>query len=399
VTTTNGNPVAIAIGAPPTFRHQVARALEADPETIAWIPTVAAAEGMLGETKNAPNVLVLSPGIKEPDAFGLAEFVGHSSPTTAVLLVRDRTDHMNGLITRAMRAGIRDVVDLSHGAEELREALTRAVAWSDSLQSARGSMADPKEDQGKVISLFSSKGGTGKTFLACNLAAAIARISGQDTAVVDLDTALGDVFSYFGKEAGKPLQDLLALGEESDRAAIMGIGTKLRDSLWGYASPPDPAASSVSGEAMGKVIRALRRTFAYTVIDSAAQYTDPVLAAFDLSDSICLVSGLDVVGLRHLSLALQTLNSLGFPRERFHLVLNRADSKVGLQPAEVARVLKVKLDSLIPSSRLVPTSLNRGIPVVLEEPKSEVAKAIAGFAEKFMASVPLPARKRRFVRK
>jgi pilus assembly protein CpaE len=62
-------------------------------------------------------------------------------------------------------------------------------------------------------------------------------------------------------------------------------------------------------------------------------------------------------------------------------------------------VLKVKLDSLIPSSRLVPTSLNRGIPVVLEEPKSEVAKAIAGFAEKFMASVPVPARKRRFARK
>jgi pilus assembly protein CpaE len=401
MTTSNGNPVAIAIGAPPTFRHQVARALEADPETVAWIPTVAAAEGMLGESRDVPKVLVLSPGIKEPDAFGLAEFVGHSSPTTAVLLVRDRTDTMNGLLTRAMRSGIRDVIDLSRGGQELREALTRAVAWSDSLQSARGSRTDPKEDQGKIISMFSSKGGTGKTFLACNLAAGIARVSGQDTAVVDLDTTLGDVFSYFGREAGKPLQDLLALGEESDRDAVMAVGTKLHDSLWGFASPPDPAAGSVSGEAMGKVIRALRRTFAYTVIDSAAAYSDPVLAAFDLSDTICLVSGLDVVGLRHLSLALQTLNSLGFPKERFHLVLNRADSKVALQPTEVVRVMKVKLDSFIPSSRLVPTSLNKGIPVVLDEPKSDVAKAITAFAEKFVASTsaPAPARKRRFARK
>jgi pilus assembly protein CpaE len=399
VTGANGKPEAIAVGAPPTFRHQVARALEADPEAVSWIPTVAAAEGMLGAGRDAPKVLVLSPSIKELDALGLAEFVGSASPTTAVLLVRDRTDNLNGLLTTAMRAGIRDVVDLSKGGEELRQALRRAIVWSDSLRAARGAGTDAQEDQGKVISLFSSKGGTGKSFLACNLAAAIARASGQDTAVVDLDTALGDVFAYFGKEATKPLQDLLALDEGSDRDAVMAVGTKLHDSLWGFASPPDPAASSVSGEAMGKVIRALRRTFAYTVIDSAAQYTDPVLAAFDLSDAICLVSGLDVVGLRHLSLALQTLSSLGFPRDRFHLVLNRADSKVALQPAEVAHVLKVKLDTLIPSSRLVPTSLNRGTPVVIEQPKSDVAKAIAGFAEKFIPSAQPPARKGRFGKK
>jgi pilus assembly protein CpaE len=399
VTASNDHHEAIAVGGPPSFRHQVARALEVDPETVAWISTVAAAEGMLGAAHQAPKVLVLSPTIKEPDALGLAEFVSYSSPTTAVLLVRERTDNMNGLLTTAMRAGIRDVVDLSRGGEELRQALKRAVAWSDSLRSARGTGTEAKADQGKVISLFSSKGGTGKSFLACNLAAAIARSTGQPTALVDLDMALGDVFSYFAKEASKPLQDLLALGEESDRDAVMAVGTKLHDSLWGFASPPDPAAASVSGESVGKVIRALRRTFAYTIIDSAAQYTDPVLAAFDLSDSICLVSGLDVVGLRHLSLALQTLNSLGFPRDRFHLVLNRADSKVALQPAEVAQVLKVKLDSFIPSSRLVPTSLNRGIPVVLEQPKSDVAKAIAAFAEKFTPSEEPPARKSRFGRK
>jgi pilus assembly protein CpaE len=390
----------LAIGTPPTFRQQVARAMETESEAVGWMPTVAAAEDFLGDADETPNVLVLSPAIKEPDAFGLAEFVGRSSPITAVLLVRERAVDMNGLLTAAMRAGIRDVIDLSRGGEDLREALKRAISWSQSLQSARGTKApENEEEHGKVISVFSSKGGTGKTFLACNLAAALAQHGGSDAALVDLDVEMGDALSYFGKEPTKPLQDFLSIGDQVDREAVLAAGTKLTQSLWGYASPADPAPGSVSGEAMGKVIRTLRGTFAYTVIDATTQYSDPVLTAFDLSDWICLISGLDVVGLRHLSLGIQTLHSLGFPRERFHIVLNRADSKVGLQPSEVEHVLKLRMDSTIPSSRLVPMSLNRGLPVVLEQPKSDVAKAIGAIAEKFMAPVETPVRKTRLFSK
>jgi len=386
----------IAIGTPPTFRHQVARAMEADPETIGWMPTVAAAEDFLGQAPERPSVLVLSPTIKEPDAFGLAEFVGKSSPTTAVLLVRDREVNMNGLLSLAMRAGIRDVIDLSRGGEDLREALKRAVAWSDNLRSARGTKGpEGEEDRGKVISVFSSKGGTGKTFLASNLATALARSNGAAAALVDLDVEMGDTFSYFGKEPTRSLQDLLSIGDQADRESVLAAGTKLNQSLWGFACQPDPASGAVSGEAMGKVIRALRGTFGYTVIDATAQYSDAVLAAFDLSDWICLISGLDVVSLRHLSVGIQTLQSLGFPRERFHIVLNRADSNVGLLPSEVVRVLKLRLDSTIPSSRLVPISLNRGAPIVLDQPKSEVSKAIGVLAETFMAPKEAPARKKR----
>ncbi len=94
---------------------------------------------------------------------------------------------------------------------------------------------------------------------------------------------------------------------------------------------------------------------------------------FDLSDMICLVTGLDVVGVKHLSKALDTLLTIGLPRERFRVVLNRADSKVGLDASDVERVMKIQVDAMIPSSRLVPTSLNKGRPVVLDEPQSEVS--------------------------
>jgi pilus assembly protein CpaE len=387
----------VAVGAPPTFRFQVARAVQTDPEAVEWMPTVTAAEAYIGDDHASPHVLVLSPNIKEPDAFGLADFVGRSSPATAVLLVRERVANLNGLLSAAMRAGIRDVIDLSRGGEELREALSRSLTWSESIRSRReeGSQAPAPGKAATTISVFSSKGGTGKTFLACNLAAAIAAKSMKDTALLDLDLGVGDVFSYFGKEPTRPLEDLMAVSEEADRDSVLELGSKLHPHLWGFASPADPAARQVSGEAMGKVVRALRGAFDYVVIDGTAAYSDPMLAAFDLSETICVIAGLDVVGLRHLSLALETLLAMGFPRERFNVVLNRADSKVGLTPEEAERVLKIRVDTMIPSSRLVPISLNQGRLLIHEVPKSDVAKAVFTLASKFAARADAPIQQRR----
>jgi pilus assembly protein CpaE len=122
------------------------------------------------------------------------------------------------------------------------------------------------------------------------------------------------------------------------------------------------------------------------VVDASADYTDLALACFDLSDATCLVTGLDVVGVKHLSKALETLLTIGLPRERFRIVLNRADSKVGLDAADVERVMKIQVDAMIPSSRLVPMSLNKGRPVVIEEPSSEVAQSIKQLARRFVGS-------------
>jgi pilus assembly protein CpaE len=387
----------ITIGQPPTFRQQVARALGTDSEGVEWMPTVSAVEASLGAGTGTPNVLVLSPAIKELDAFGLSEFVGKASPTTAVLLVRD--GQLNGTLPAAMRAGIRDVIDLSKGGDELREALRRAIDWSQNLRSiGRDGAQQGEHRRGKVYSVFSSKGGTGKTFLSTNLATAIALEAKKDTAVVDLDLDLGDVFSFFGKEPSRPMQDLITLSEDNDRDEVKAIGSKFYPHLWGYGSPHDPAASPVGGETMGKVVGALRRTFDYTVIDASADYSDAALAAFDLSEEIYLIAGLDLVGIRHLSMALKTLLSLGFPRERFRLVLNRADSKVGLSPGDVERVLKVKVDAQIPSSRLVPVSLNTGTPVVVEAPKSAVAKSVQALAGRLVDAPSLGGKRKLFAK-
>jgi pilus assembly protein CpaE len=376
----------VAVGAPPTFRQTVARALECDPQDIEWIPSVAAAEGFLAEKPGLIQVLVLSPVVKEADAYGLADFVARTTPSTAVVMVRDRA--LNGLIPAAMRAGVRDVVDLSRGSHELREALDRALVWSANLRGPEPLAKEPAI-KGVVISVFSSKGGTGKTFLASNLAVALAARSEMDTALVDFDLEMGDVLSYFGKDTKRAVEDFMAVGRLAGHDAILDSGTKVSEHLWIYAAQTMPGSVAVSGEASGKVLTALREVFPFVVVDASAAYSDHSLAAFDLSDAICLIATLDVVGVRHLTNALKNLTALGFSRERFRIVLNRADSKVGLDVDEVERVTKLDVDALIPSSRLVPTSLNWGRPLYLSAAKSEVAKSIGELADRLMETIPI----------
>ncbi len=374
-------PTVVAVGTPQSFRQQLARALEVEPDEVGWVQSCTAAEEYIIGSENPVDVLVLSPEVKEADALGLAEFVGRSAPATAVVLVRDHT--WNGLLPAAMRAGIRDVVDLTQGTEELRDAVERAITWASNLRSVGARVVAPKH-RGKVISVFSSKGGSGKTFLTANLATAIAELSRVDTAVVDLDIDMGDVFTYFGTEPTGSIQDLMALGERPDSQLIRERGRQLADHLWGFASPPDPAAQHPAGEAVGKLLRALRGEFGYVVVDASVDYSDAALVCFDIADTIVLVTALDVVGVKHLSKALDTLLAIGIPRERFRVVLNRADSKVGLDASDVERVMRIKVDAMIPSSRLVPTSLNKGRPVVLDEPGSAVSVALRDLARRFV---------------
>ncbi|HEY7477828.1 MAG TPA: AAA family ATPase [Actinomycetota bacterium] len=378
----------VAVGTPQSFRQQLARSLEVEVDEVGWVQSATAAEELLITAYSPVDVLVLSPEVKEPDALGLAEFVGRTAPGTAIVLVRDHT--WNGLLPAAMRAGIRDVVDLTQGSDELREAVERAIVWATNLRSANLTQVrsdGSKSVRGHIISVFSSKGGSGKTFLTANLAAAIADVTDEDTAAVDLDVDMGDVFTYFGREPSATVHDLMELGEGVEHDRIREVGVEVAPRTWAFGAPPDPAAETPAGEAVGKFLRAIRSDFSYVVVDASVDYSDLALVCFDLSDMICLVTGLDVVGVKHLSKALDTLLTIGLPRERFRVVLNRADSKVGLDAADVERVMKISVDAMIPSSRLVPTSLNKGRPVVLDEPGSAVSQSIHNLAIRLTGAV------------
>ena len=374
----------LAIGTPHTFRGQVARSLQIEEDYVDWLPSVTAAEESVVVKNMAPHVLVLSHEVKDADALGIGDFIQKSSPTTAVIVVRDRPTP--GLLAAAMRAGIRDVLDRSADDFELGEALRRAIVWSQGLESFGGANGTKKfaKPRGQIVSIFSSKGGVGKTFLASNLAAAIATKSDREVALLDFDLKLGDVFSYWGQEPTCRSDELQSLAALEDHDAIVNVGTEMTERLWAFGVQPDPAAELLPAETAGKILRTLRSTFDYTIVDATNDYSDQTVAVFDMSDEIWLVTGLDVVGMRHLLIAMETLQSLGIPRDRLRVVLNRSDSQVGPSLADVERVLKVKIDLTIPSSDLVPRSLNKGVPAYLSDTDSDIAHSIDRIADKLL---------------
>lgn len=393
-------PAILAVGEP-TFRQQVALAMSLPPEAISWVGDAASAEKAVVESEGGTQLVAISPETGEGDALQIAEFANRVSPATAVVLVRSVSP--NGSLTRFVRAGIRDVVDLSASPDDLTESLMRSLEWATSVQSQQGERGPYKESVGKIVSVFSSKGGTGKTFVASNLAAALAERSGRDTALIDLDFGSSDVFSYYGRDPRRSLEDLFAPHGLDDKATILHAATELGPHLWGYGSAPDPSVEAIPAPGVGKILRALQMNFDFVVVDSAAQYTDQVLSALDASDAIYLVASLDVVGIRHLVKSLETLTSIGIPRHVIRTILNRADSKVGLEASDVEKVTGIAIDAQIPSSRLVPMSLNKGIPVVVDDPNSPVAQSIGALADSMMrillgdvnGSTDRPQRKRR----
>ena len=245
----------VAVGTPQSFRQQLARSLEVEVDEVGWVQSATAAEELLISAYSPVDVLVLSPEVKEPDALGLAEFVGRTAPGTAIVLVRDHT--WNGLLPAAMRAGIRDVVDLTQGSDELREAVERAIVWATNLRSANVDARSDRRHEGRPRDTSSPcsrpRAGRARRSSRPTSPTAIADVTDEDTAAVDLDVDMGDVFTYFGREPSATVHDLMELGEGVEHDRIREVGVEVAPRTWAFGAPPDPAAETPAGEAVGQV--------------------------------------------------------------------------------------------------------------------------------------------------
>jgi pilus assembly protein CpaE len=187
-----------------------------------------------------------------------------------------------------------------------------------------------------------------------------------------------DAVSAQGRLDAQFLQSLLVRHEQS---GLMILPAPLEPSF----------AERVSGADMVRIVEILQSFCAYVVIDTPAQFNDVVLALIEHSDDILMVAGMDIPNIKNTKLGLQTLRMLGVPEEKLILLLNRADSKVQLDVAEVERTLGIKTGCLVPSNIVVPQSVNKGVPVVLDAPRSDVARALEELAGRFCAAPAAPA--------
>lgn len=358
-------------------------------------------EELLSQGRKDLSVAILGPGLKSDGAFALASRLQITSPEVSVVVVAERLTPES--LQDALRAGVRDVLPISFTPAQLLKAITRAEDVSRQLRSRNGSgngSASDRSDDNKIITVLSSKGGVGKSFIASNLAVLLARRD-RPVALLDLDLQFGDLAIMLQLFPTRTVCDAARDLDRLDDEALTRYMTPHRSNVSLMAAPLEPGlAETVSPEAVLAIMRMLKKAFPYVIVDTPPAFTDHVLQAIDESDALISVTTLDVPSIKNLKISFQTLDLLGVDRERVRLVLNRADSKVGLNIREVEKTLGRNVDVAIPSSRDVPLSVNRGTPLVLEDTKSPISVALsklAGGMEEFRGeSVAVPTNGRRF---
>ena len=284
----------------------------------------------------------------------------------------------SALLEQALEADVSDVLLLPQMTENVVFSIRKA-SHSGRRTSGAGSHAPRR---GRIVTVFSPKGGTGKTVTATNLACTFAKYEGKNTLLLDLDLQFGDAAIMLGLEPEKTIYDLVVAPGELDSEKLAGYTTRHPSGLDILPAPLRPEDAELVTEAkLARLLEVARESYDVIVVDTSPFFHGPMLATLDRTDELLLVCGLDVPTLKNVRLSLQTLELLAFPQNRIRVVLNRANSKVGMKPGEVEGALDVKVRFELPSDGKVPLAVNRGTPLVLADDKADFSRAMREMAK------------------
>jgi pilus assembly protein CpaE len=321
-----------------------------------------------------------------------------SFPATEIAAIREQTRAPiivvasgagTGILDEALEADVSDVLLLPQLVENVIFTVKKASHAKRPVQTVT------RAQLGRVVTVFSPKGGTGKTVTASNLAAGLAK-QGRKTLLLDLDLQFGDAAIVMGIEPEKTIYDLVVAPGELDVEKLAGYTAKHPCGLDILPAPLRPEdAELVTESKITRLLEVARERYEVIVVDTSPFFHGPMLATLDRTDELLVICGLDVPTLKNVRLAMQTLELLSFPTSRIRFVLNRANTKVGLSKREVESALKVEISVEIPSDRGVPISVNQGNPAVLADPGCDFSKAMTALCRSLVSKPEAKRSKRR----
>jgi len=325
-------------------------------------------------------MVILGPSFAREDALGGVKQLRLQDPTLISLIVAESVTA--NLLRAAMRAGVSDVIEAPLTEEKIEQAITQFSSDMLKLRSAAEARSDASPDRGRVITVMSAKGGSGKTVTATNLGVLLAREPGTKVCLVDADLQFGDVCLVLQLEPKFTVVNAAAELHRLDEQLIDSILTPHPSGLKVLAAPLEPAfADDITTAGLLQIVEVLRGMFDYVIIDTASMLDELLLSLLETSDQILMVVDMDLPSVKNAKLALETLRLLKFPTNKVSLVLNRSNAKARLDDREIEGALKSEIQARIPSDGSVAASVNEGRPVAESAPKSKVAKGFEQVAE------------------
>jgi pilus assembly protein CpaE len=343
--------------------------------------------GIIGELNPTPDeiqesdadVLVVACAEQPEAALSLVNWWAVHRPTRPVVVLCQASP--NGFVGRAFSAGADDLVVVEPGYQVSNETSQELIF---ALQKAVARKSTPSEngtDLGAMICVLGPKGGIGKTVTCCNLGISLVEL-GKRVVLVDLDLQFGDLALSLDLTPQGTVHDLAMAGGSLDAGKIDAYLATHSTGLRVLMAPTRPdQASSVKIELLRDIFAVLRGSYDYVIVDTPPGFTPEVIASIDASSHICMVGMLDALSLKNTKLGLETLELMGYDMQHVRLVLNRADSSVGITHNDVLSILGRPPDVLVPSHRDITRSVNEGIPIVLSRKRTEASKAFHALAK------------------
>jgi pilus assembly protein CpaE len=386
-------------------RENIRKLLQFDAQVEVVGAARTGAEGVELAIETQPDVVLMDINMPDMDGISATESIRKKVPFTQIIILSVQGD--SNYMRRAMLAGARDFLTKPIDVDELSAAIKRAgrvasnekeklsttaFATSGGARSGGGTLLPG--DQGHVVTIFSPKGGTGKTTLTANLAVAMGQL-GHTVGAVDGNLQFGDLSFFFNQQAKNSVADLATRATELDREVVSEVMIHHEGSgVHILAAPMRPEyADSVSSEQFADVVRYISRMFPYVLVDTQSLLNDLTLAALDVADLVLLLMTQDIPSIKNARLFLDVADGLGLSRNQILLVMNRYDKRRSITPERVKDNFKKDIDAIIPlDEKLVVPAMDRGEPFLLRSSSNPTAKAIIELADllitKLKASVP-----------
>jgi pilus assembly protein CpaE len=344
-----------------------------------------------------PDVILMDINMPDIDGISATEVIRQNSPHIQVVILSVQSDQ--NYMRRAMLAGARDFLTKPPMGDELISAIRRAgemahVERTKTSQARLGSAINPagpslavsgnfSATTGKIITVYSPKGGTGCTTVAVNLAIALNNEATR-TVIVDGNLQFGDVAMFVNEQGKNTILDLAPRVDDLELDLVEDILIKHQASgVSILASPPRPEmAEKVTGDQFVKVLQFLQKMFAYVVVDTASILTDVVLGSLDISDVILVITTQEIPAIKNTRLFLDLLQTMGIGKERIVFSINRFDKRISITPEKISDNLKQEVAVTIPlDEKVVITAVNRGVPFMIDNKTQLAGKGIFSLAE------------------
>ncbi|WP_258359145.1 AAA family ATPase [Moorella sulfitireducens] len=335
-----------------------------------------------------PDVVLMDINLPGMDGIAASEAISNRVPETAIVIISIQKE--SEYLRKAMAAGARDYLVKPFTSSELAETIRRVGRTRQQHLLQLQSQAPREKPQSqplanRVLILFSSKGGVGKTTLACNLAVSLARETRQNVALVDLNLQSGNVALMLNI---LPQGTLAELVQEEDRGEISLVNNYLYPHLSGLKVLPAPLkpeqAELVAVKDVEAILKLLKENYAYTIIDTAAAFNDFTLSAFEMADDIMLVLTPDLPALKCAMTDLEVLERM-HQAHKVKMVVNKAHRGNDISMTEIKESIGITPLAVLPQAeKIVLASVNRGRPFVLTHPGSVIARKIVELVQSFI---------------